>query len=90
MIFHPANRDYIVEAVTEEMTDTGIVVPSHDHDTRPCFAKIVFAHADPKEPRKYQIGEIVYFDRFAAIQIDVREKRVYSVREEDIRGAIQF
>ena len=90
IVFHPANRDYMIEAITEEMTDTGIVVPTHDHDTRPCFGRIVAAHVDEPETRKFQIGDVVYFDRFSAIQIDIREIRRYSVREGDIRGTVEL
>lgn len=90
IVFHPVNREYIIEAVTEEMTDTGIVVPTHDHDTRPCFGRIVAVDNNEPESRKFQIGYVVYFDRFSAIQIDIREIRRYSVREGDIRGTVEL
>ncbi len=87
MQFTPCNFHLIVESVTDDVTASGLVLPTADHDKRPSYGRVVAVDLDSKresESLPFSVGEIVAFDRYEAHQFDIREKKYFGVLENRI------
>lgn len=79
----PKNNHLIVQAISQELTESGLVVPENSQDKRPSYGRVIEGSAE-------YLDKIIAFDKYEAHQFDIREQTFFGVLESRVICEVQL
>lgn len=79
----PKNKHLIVESISAELTQSGLVVPENTQDKRPSFGKVIAGTGE-------YLGKIVAFDRYEGHQFDIHNQTFFGVLEDRVIAIVEL